>query len=82
MMYLELSFREGLLDDELQLTPLWKQFLVDYRTRFLIGMDTYKLSRWLNLTELASIEKNWLKQLPYEVANDIRRNNFDRLFPH
>ena len=81
-LYLELSFREGLLDDEQQLTSQWKQFLIQYRTRFLIGMDTYKLSRWLDLSELAAVETNWLNQLPNDVANDIKRHNLDRLFPH
>ena len=80
-LYIELSLREGMLDEELQLTPEWKQFLVDYRGRFLTGMDTYKPSRWAELPDIAEETRHWLDQLPQDVAADIARNNLDRLFP-
>lgn len=81
LLYIELSLREGMLDDEQRLTPQWKQFLEDYRTRFLVGMDTYKPSRWADLPEIAAETRHWLEQLPDNVAADISRNNLDRLFP-
>jgi hypothetical protein len=49
--------------------------------RFLVGMDTYKPSRWAELPEIAADTRHWLEQLPDEVAADIARNNLDRLFP-
>jgi len=79
--YIELSLREGMLDDEQQLTAQWKQFLIDYRIRFLVGMDTYKPSRWADLPDIAAETRDWLAQLPDDVAADISRNNLDRLFP-
>jgi hypothetical protein len=79
--YIELSLREGMLDDEQQLTAQWKQFLIDYRKRFLVGMDTYKPSRWADLPEIAAETRDWLAQLPQDVAADIARNNLDRLYP-
>jgi len=81
MFYIELSLREGMLDEEQQLTAQWKQFLQDYQTRFLVGMDTYKPSRWADLPEIAAETRAWLVQLPDDVAADISRNNLDRLFP-
>ena len=81
MFYIELSLREGMLDDEQRLTPQWKLFLVDYRTRFLVGMDTYKPGRWADLPEIAAETRGWLAQLPDGVAVDISCNNLDRLFP-
>ncbi len=81
MLYIELSLREGMLDDEQQLTAQWNQFLLDYRSRFLVGMDTYKPSRWADLPEIAAETRGWLAQLPADVAADIARNNLDRLFP-
>jgi hypothetical protein len=81
-LYIELSLREGMLDLETQqLTPQWKQFLVDYRDRFLVGMDTYKPARWAELPDIAAETRDWLNQLPDGVAADIARNNLDRLFP-
>ena len=81
MFYIELSLREGMLDEEQQLTAQWKNFLQDYQTRFLVGMDTYKPSRWADLPEIAAETHGWLEQLPNEVAANIARNNLDRLFP-
>jgi len=78
---IELSLREGMLDDEDQLRPEWKTFMTRYRKRFLVGMDTYKPSRWADLPELAGATRHWLDQLPAGVAEDIARNNLDRLFP-
>ena len=79
-LYIELSYREGMLQDG-ELTALWKDFLLEYPQRFLLGMDTYKASRWADLPELADEARSWLAQLPDDVAEDIARNNLDRLFP-
>ena len=78
---IELSLRDGMLDEEENLTPEWQALLKNYRTRFLIGMDTYKPSRWADLPETAAATRGWLSQLPKDVADDIARNNLDRLFP-
>ncbi len=79
-LYIELSLREGILEDE-HLTVEWKAFFTDYPKRFLVGMDTYKPSRWADLPEIANETRIWLDQLPDVVAEDITRNNRDRLFP-
>lgn len=81
MLTIELSLREGMLESGERLTPRWRQFLIDYRSRFLVGMDTYKPSRWADLPEIAAETRHWLDQLPQDVAEDIARNNLDRLFP-
>jgi hypothetical protein len=81
MLYIELSLREGMMDEEGNLTTAWRQLLTSYRTRFLVGMDTYKPSRWAELPEIAADTRHWLEQLPDQVATDIARNNLDRLFP-
>lgn len=79
-LYLELSLREGMLNNG-QLTTQWKTFLNDYPKRFLLGMDTYIPRRWANLHVLADEARNWLTQLPDTVAEDIAKNNLNRLFP-
>ena len=80
-LYIELSLREGMLDQQQQLTPQWQQLLIAYRSRFVVGMDTYKPSRWADLPEIAAETRSWLAQLPDDVAADIAHNNLDRLFP-
>lgn len=80
-LYIELSLREGMVDEDDQLTSQWKSFLEKYPNRFLVGMDTYKPSRWADLHEIATATRHWLNQLPVDVSKNISRKNLDRLFP-
>lgn len=80
-LYIELSLREGMVDDNGQLTMKWKSFLEKYPDRFLVGMDTYKPGRWAELHEITTETRQWLNQLPVGVAENISRKNLDRLFP-
>lgn len=79
-LYIELSYREGIVDSEQVLTEEWRDFFTSYPERFLLGMDTYKPSRWAELPELVDEAHHWLRQLPDEVADLIARKNFARLF--
>ncbi len=79
-LYLELSFREGITEQG-QLTPVWRALFTEFRSRFLVGTDTYLPSRWVELPELASELRAWLNQLPEDVASDIAHGNAARLFP-
>lgn len=77
---LDLSLRAGMLDNDGQLTPPWKQFLTRYPDRFVLGTDTYKPIRWAELPDLIAADRVWLHQLPPAVADKIARHNLDRLF--
>jgi hypothetical protein len=78
-LYLELSFRAGMTQAG-RLTPEWRQFLITYAQRFLVGMDTYTLHRWTELNDLAAAARHWLGQLPDGIATQIGYANADRLF--
>ncbi len=80
-LYIELSLREGITDEDDVLTPEWRALLIQYKDRFLIGMDTYKPSRWADLPEIAEESRHWLNQLPEDTAIAIARGNLDRLLP-
>jgi hypothetical protein len=79
-LYIELSFREGITEAG-HLTAVWSALMTDFRSRFLIGTDTYVPMRWLELPELAAEIRAWLGQLPEDVARSIAYANADRLFP-
>lgn len=79
--YVELSYREGMLDDQQKITPAWREIFNKYPQRFLVGMDTYKPRRWANLSEIAEQNRFWLNQLPEKIAIQIARKNLFRLFP-
>ena len=78
-LFLELSFREGLLQDG-RLTPAWRAFLVENAVRCLAGTDTYTPGRWAGLADLVDETRQWLGQLPAEVASRIAHGNAERLF--
>ena len=78
-LYLELSYREGMLEDD-RLTPAWWHFLVANATRCLVGTDTYTPSRWAEIVDLAGETRAWLDQLPPDMASMIAYENARRLF--
>lgn len=80
-LYLELSLREGMLEDGELLTTEWRDFLINYQQRILVGSDTYKPPRWAELSEIVDDMRSWLTQLPDEAAENISVNNINRLFP-
>jgi hypothetical protein len=71
---LELSFRQGITRQG-RLTPGWRQLFMDFPSRCLVGMDTYRPSRWAGLPELAAEAREWLNQLPRELAERIAHDN-------
>ena len=77
-LYIELSFREGITEQGL-LVPEWRELLMTYPSRFLIGTDTYTGQRWLALPELTDHYQGWLKQLPRNVAEAIAYKNGERI---
>ena len=80
-LYIDLSLRDGMLDEDGLLTNQWHATLLKYSTRFMVGMDTYKPSRWAELPEIVQDTRAWLGQLPQAVSDDLARHNFNRLFP-
>ena len=78
---IDLSLREGLIDENARLNSEWISMFTNYQTRFLVGADTFKPSRWADLPEISEDIRQWLAQLPEPIAEDISRNNFERLFP-
>ena len=80
----ELSYRPGLTCSEglgpERLCPEWRDLMLKYPTRFLIGSDTWVNQRWLYYGELMKAYRAWLGDLPADVARNIGWNNGARLF--
>ncbi|MEN9377719.1 MAG: hypothetical protein RL710_2876 [Pseudomonadota bacterium] len=80
----ELSYRPGLTcasekgGDEL--CPEWRALLLKYPTRFMVGSDTWVNQRWLYYDALMQGYRQWLGDLPPDVARNIAWNNGARLF--
>jgi hypothetical protein len=71
----ELSYRPGLTCDGGKLCPEWRQLVLKYPGRFLIGSDTWVNQRWQYYDELMKGYRSWLGDLPPDVARRIGWEN-------
>jgi hypothetical protein len=76
----ELSYRPGLTCDGGKLCPEWRELLLKYPTRFMIGSDTWVNQRWLYYDDLMKGYRAWLGDLPPEAARRIAWDNGASLF--
>jgi hypothetical protein len=76
----ELSYRPGLTCEGGKLCPEWRQLLLKYPTRFLLGSDTWTNQRWLQYDETMKGYRSWLGDLPPEVQRRIAWDNGAALF--
>jgi hypothetical protein len=76
----ELSYRPGLTCEGGKLCPEWRQLLLKYPTRFLIGSDTWVNQRWQYYDDTMKAYRAWLGDLPPDVARRIAWDNGASLF--
>jgi hypothetical protein len=76
----ELSYRPGLTCDGGKLCPEWRQLLLKYPGRFMIGSDTWVNQRWQYYDELMKGYRVWLGDLPPDVGRRIAWDNGAALF--
>jgi amidohydrolase family protein len=75
----ELSYRWDVAEGG-RLSPAWRDFFVKYRTRFLVGSDTWINQRWESYSDLIGGYRGWLGELPPDVAERIAWGNAAELF--
>jgi len=78
-LYGELSFRSGIEDGD-RLSQAWQALFLKYAARFLLGSDTWVAERWPQVPQIMAQYREWLKQLPEDVANKIAWGNGAKLF--
>jgi hypothetical protein len=76
----ELSYRPGLTCEGGKLCPEWRELLLKYPARFMIGSDTWINQRWLYYDDLMRGYRAWLGDLPVDVARKIAWDNGAALF--
>ena len=55
-------------------------FLAGIHFCFMVGVDTYSLSRWHAFDEVAARIRRWLRELPTDVATQLVYRNAAALF--
>jgi predicted TIM-barrel fold metal-dependent hydrolase len=77
-LYGELSFRSGI--DGGGLNDAWRALFLKYPDRFLLGSDTWVPGRWPEVPAIMQRYRDWLAELPDDVAERIAWRNGARLF--
>jgi hypothetical protein len=62
--------------------PAWRAAFLEFPDRFMVGTDTFTPERWHFVVEHANWSRQWLSDLPPEVAERIAYKNGDALFGH
>lgn len=75
----ELSYRDELAAGG-RLRPEWRKLFARYPERFLLGSDTWVNERWEDYARIMNGYREWLAELPREVAEKIAFGNAARLF--
>lgn len=76
----ELSYRPGLTCGDGKLCPEWRELLLKYPSRFMIGSDTWVNQRWQQYDEIMKGYRLWLGDLPPDVARKIAWDNAANLY--
>ena len=59
--------------------PQWRKVFLAFPDRFMIGTDTYAPERWYYVIDHAEWSRQWLADLPGEVAENIAYRNAETL---
>mgnify|MGYP000031208577 CR=1 FL=1 len=75
---------EAVRDDRIapdgEILDEWYELFLTFPDRFMIGIDTFSLSRWREYGEVARRIRQWVKQLPEETASKLLYGNAAALF--
>ena len=58
----------------------WRALFLQFPDRFMVGTDTYTPERWHYVGEHASWSRQWLSDLPRDVAERIAWKNGEQVF--
>jgi predicted TIM-barrel fold metal-dependent hydrolase len=79
-LWVDISIREYEIAPNGTLDPEWEKLFLDHSDRITIGSDTWINSQWDNYQEIIAFDRNWLSQLPRNVAAKIAYQNAKQLF--
>lgn len=80
-MHMDLSMRNPRINPQGTIDEDWFELFLAFPDRFMIGVDTFSVTRWEDFTRLKGETRAWLDRLPEDVAAAIAYGNAGRLFP-
>ena len=79
-LWIDISIREDEIAPQGQLDSRWEKLFLEHSDRITIGSDTWINAQWDNYENIIAFDRNWLAQLPSDVALKIAYENAERLF--
>jgi len=76
----EVSFRAGDIAPGGSLDAAWRDLLIRFADRVMVGTDTYVTGRWEVYGQLIADHRRWLGQLPKPVADAVAYGNAAKWF--
>jgi predicted TIM-barrel fold metal-dependent hydrolase len=58
----------------------WRRLFLEFADRFMVGTDSFTPERWHTIAEHARWSREWLADLPQDVAERIAWRNGEALF--
>lgn len=77
---IDLSMRDERIAPGGLITDDWYELFVSYPDRFMVGVDTYSTARWHGYDSAVETIRNWLAQMPEEIALQLALANAARLY--
>lgn len=77
---IDLSMRDQRIAPNGELNDAWYELFISNPERFMVGVDSYSESRWRDFDDAVTTIRNWLTQLPADVAKQIAYGNAAQLF--
>ena len=73
-LWAELSSRSDVAPNG-EVAAEWREILLEFPDRFMVGTDTYTPQRWSIVGSNARWVQKWLSELPVEVAERVAYRN-------
>ncbi len=77
-LWADLAFRSEMSNNG-RVDPDWKRLFLNFPDRFMVGTDTYTPERWYYVAEHAAFSREWLNDLPEDVARKIAYQNAEAM---
>ena len=75
------SLREfDILGGDGELDPEWRQIIMEFQDRLMVGSDTWVNSQWARYESIIASNREWLSKLPRKVAEKIAYKNAEKHF--
>jgi hypothetical protein len=75
----DLAFRSDHASNS-KVDPAWRAAFLEFPDRFMVGTDTFTPERWYYVVEHANWSRQWLADLPADVAERLAWKNGEALF--